>query len=185
MVHDSTDPNERTRLVAVGRVAKTHGRNGEVAVDPLTDFPDRFFDLSRVFVKRAGDESPVACQIETARMHKGRPLVKLSGVSSIDDAEALRGREFLIPESELLPLPEDSFYHFQLEGLLVVDRTAGAVGVAERVLETGGTDVLVVRSADGEETLVPLCRDIVKNVDQEKGRIDIEAPEGLVSLNAN
>jgi 16S rRNA processing protein RimM len=166
-------------------VARSHGREGEVAVDPLTDFPDRFFRLSRVFLKRPESEDWTACEIERARMHKGRPLIKLSGISTIDEAEALRGGEFLVPDSELLPLAEDSFYHFQLQGLSVVDRTEGAIGIAERVLETTGTDVLVVRSAGGEEVLVPLCREIVKKVDRENGRIEIEAPEGLVSLNAN
>jgi 16S rRNA processing protein RimM len=97
----------------------------------------------------------------------------------------LKGRELRIPESELESLPEGSFYQFQIRGLTVRDRAQGEIGVVESVLETGGTDVMVVRGKRGEETLVPLCGEIVKNIDPVRGSVDIDAPEGLVSLNAN
>lgn len=184
-MRDSNEVRDGDRLVAVGRLARTHGRHGELAVDPLTDFPDRFVELERVFVEGAEGAAPMSLRIEALRFHKGRPLVKLEGVSSIEAAEALRGREIRIPERDLVPLPEGSFYHFQMCGLTVADRSRGEIGVVEDVLETGGTDVLVVRGSDGAETLVPLCEEIVRKVDPVNGRIDIEAPEGLVSLNAN
>jgi 16S rRNA processing protein RimM len=177
----------RAGLVAIGRIARAHGRCGEVAVDPLTDFPERFADLERIFVEGpgAGDGEPVAFSIEGFRMHKGRPVLKLAGISSIGEAETLCGRELGIPESELRPLPEGSYYHFQLRGLAVADRASGEIGAVVDVLTTGGTDVLVVRREDGTETLVPLCEEIVRSVDPARGRVEIEAPEGLVSLNAN
>jgi 16S rRNA processing protein RimM len=172
------------RLVAVGRVVKTQGRQGEVAVDPLTGEAERFSALERVFV--AGpDSEAIALRIDSVRLHKGRPVLRLSGVTDIGAAKDLCGKEIRIPEDEVGPLPEGSFYHFQIVGLAVVDRKGGDLGVVERILETGGTDVLVVRSAEGEETLVPLCEEIVRNVDPAEGRIEIEAPEGLVSLNAD
>jgi 16S rRNA processing protein RimM len=184
MGHEPGEVGERSRLVAVGRVAKAQGRYGEVAVDPMTDAPERFSELDRVFVAGPGGES-VARRVESYRMHKGRPILKLSGVTDIGEAKELSGREILILEDEVGLLPEGSFYHFQLVGLAVVDRRSGELGLVERILETGGTDVLVVRGAAGEETLVPLCQEIVTNVDPAGGRIEIEAPEGLVSLNAD
>lgn len=172
------------RLVAVGRVVKTQGRHGEVAIEPMTDDLDRFSALERVFVAGRDGEA-VALGIESARIHKGRPVLKLSGVTDITGAKDLCGKEIRIPEEEVARLPEGSFHHFEIVGLNVVDRTRGDLGVVERILETGGTDVLVVRSAAGEETLVPLCQEIVTKVDPAGGRIEIEAPEGLVSLNAD
>jgi len=183
MSHDSK-PVEWEALVAVGRVARAQGRRGEVAVDPWTSAPERFIGLSRIYVD-GGDSEPVALVVESVRIHKGRPVVKFSGISDIGEAETLRGRELRVPESELESLPEGSFYQFQIRGLTVKDRTRGEIGVIETVLETGGTDLLVVRGKNGEETLVPLCGEIVKNIDPARGSVDIDAPEGLVSLNAN
>jgi 16S rRNA processing protein RimM len=187
-VTEHRDPVLR-ELVAVGRIARAQGREGEVVVDPLTDFPERFGELDRVFLVDAGVTGEAAeadsRRIESCRMHKGRPVLKLAGVSSIGDAEALRGKELRIHEGELLPLPEGSFYHFQLRGFSVSDRARGDIGVVEDVLSTGGTDLLVVRDASGNEILVPFCEAIVRSVDLPRGRVDIEAPEGLVSLNAD
>jgi 16S rRNA processing protein RimM len=178
------EPLEWDGLVALGRVARAQGRHGEVAVDSWTGSPERFTRLSRVYVEGRASE-PLALRVESARIHKGRPVLKFSGISDISAAEALSGCELRIPESELEPLPEGSFYQYRIRGFLVRDRTRGEIGVVENVLETGGTDVLVVRGRKGEETLVPLCGEIVKNIDPLGESVDIDAPEGLVSLNAN
>jgi len=176
-------------LVAVGRVAKAQGRHGEVAVDPWTSAPERFTGFSRIYaegpLELMKDSGPVGLVVESVRIHKGRPVVKFSGISDISEAETLRGLELRIPESELGSLPEGSYYQFQVRGMTVNDRTQGEIGIVENVLETGGTDLLVVRGKRGEETLVPLCGEIVKNIDPVRGSVDIDAPEGLVSLNAN
>jgi 16S rRNA processing protein RimM len=171
-------------LVAVGRVARAVGRRGEVAVDAWSSGPEPFERLSRVYVG-GGSFPPVALGVESVRIHKGRPVVKFSGISSIGEAEGLAGRELRTPESDLPPLPPGRFYQFEIRGLTVNDRARGPIGIVESVMETGGTDVLVVRRASGEETLVPLCQEIVKKIDPARGRVDIDAPEGLVSLNAN
>jgi 16S rRNA processing protein RimM len=176
-------------LVGVGRVARAQGRRGEVAVDPWTSAPERFSGLTRIYVEgppEGGEDSkPVGLIVESVRIHKGRPVVKFAGISDIGEAEGLKGRELRILERELESLPEGSFYQFQIRGLAVTDRARGEIGVVESVLETGGTDLLVVRGKQGEETLVPLCREIVKKIDPDRGSVDIDAPEGLVSLNAN
>jgi 16S rRNA processing protein RimM len=170
-------------LVTIGEVARSHGRRGEVFVNPLTDFPERFNELSRVFVEE-GDGTVVALHIEGVREQGGRPVVKFRGVSNIGEAKELTGCEIRIPESELVPLPLDGFYHYQLVGCRVTDRREGVLGVVEDVLTTGGTDVLVVRDRSGVERLIPLCKEICRSIETEEGKIEIEAPEGLVGLNA-
>ena len=155
-----------------------------VAVDSWTSAPERFAALSKIYLAGEGSK-PSFLEVERVRLHKGRPVVKFFGVSDISAAEALAGRELRVPESELESLPEGRFYQFQVRGLTVKDRVRGEIGVVESVLETGGTDLLVVRGKDGEETLVPLCDEIVKNINPAEGSVDIDAPEGLVSLNAN
>lgn len=171
-------------LVTIGRVAKSQGRKGEVAVNPLTDFPERFLDLPRVFVEADGG-APAALVLEGVRLHKGRPVIKFTGISNIDEAQALAGLELRIPSTDVKPLPEGSFYHFEIAGLEVVDRSHGVLGTAEKILTTGGTDVLVVRSRGGEELLLPFCKEICRRIDVDGGRIEVEVPEGLIELNAD
>jgi 16S rRNA processing protein RimM len=163
-------------LVAIGRVVKPQGRKGEVAVEPLSDRPDRFPELRRAYVPGPGDGARAVTVIE-AWPHKGRFVLKLEGIDSIDQAEALRGLELRIPEDELAPLPEGSYYHHQLRGLRAVDAEGRAVGTVEDILEAGGeAPVLVVKGARGE-TLVPLARDFIREVDLAGGRVVVVVPE--------
>ena len=167
---------EPSELVVIGRVVKPQGRRGEVLVHPLSDRPDRFASLRRAFVTGPGDEVREV-RVTSSWPHKGRHVLKLEGVDSIDDAESLRGSDLGIAEDELAPLPEGSFYHHQLKGLTVADGDGVLVGVVEDLMETGaGAPILVVRGPEGE-TLVPLATDFVKQVDLAGARIVIERPE--------
>jgi 16S rRNA processing protein RimM len=163
-------------MVAIGRVVKPQGRKGEVAVEAFSDRPDRFPSLKTVHV--AGDAGAARpLEVESVWPHKGRFVLKLRGIDSIDAAETLRGLEVRIGEEELAALPAGSYYHHQLKGLAAVDEDGGALGTVHDVLETGGeAPVLSIRHL-GAETLVPLAESFVRSVDLERGRIVIARPQ--------
>jgi 16S rRNA processing protein RimM len=174
----------RTRfadLVQVGCVVRPQGRRGEVVVRSLSDRADRFTTLARAFLPDAkGGAREV--RVERAWPHKGRFVVKLAGVDSIDAAEALRGLELRIAEQELASLPEGSFYHHQLAGLRVEDASGAPLGTVDEVVETGAeARVLVVRDGAGAETLVPFAESFVRCVDLVAGRLVINRPEYVVA----
>src|SRR5439155_1598277 len=82
----------------------------------LSDRPDRFPSLRQAFV--AGDSGAARpVQVRDAWPHKGRFVLKLEGVDSIDEAERYRGLDLRIPEEDLSALPEGSYYHHQLRDL--------------------------------------------------------------------
>ena len=167
------DPSD---LVLIGTVVKPQGRHGEVLVHPHSDRPERFPGLEKVFVA-SGEGVAREAHVTSCWAHKGRFVLKLEGVDSIDEAEKLRQAELRISEDELEALPEGSFYHHQLTGLRAVDADGGEVGVVEDLMETGGeAPILVVRGEAGE-TLVPLVTEFVRDVDLAGGRILIERPE--------
>jgi 16S rRNA processing protein RimM len=171
---------EFSQMVLVGRVVRPQGRRGEVVVLPLTDREDRFAAPGRAFL--AGPDGQAREMRVTASWpHKGRVVLKLEGVDSIDDAERLRGCELRIEEADLPPLPDGSYYHHQLAGLRVLDESGDALGVVESVMETGGeARVLVVRGPEGE-LLVPFASSFVRAVDLEGTRIVIVRPEYVVA----
>ena len=163
-------------MVTIGRIVRPQGRKGEVVVEPLSDRPDRFPSLRQAFVAgQDGSGRPV--QVREAWPHKGRFVLKLEGVDSIDEAERYRGLDLRIPEEDLSALPEGSYYHHQLRDLRVEDAGGREVGRVADVMKTGGeADVLVVRGANGE-TLIPLADAFVRAVDLEGGRVVVLVPE--------
>lgn len=156
--------------VTVARVIKPFGLRGRLVVEPLTDFPDRFATGSALFI----DDQPF--KITASRTQKGRWVLKLKGVDTPEDAEALRGALLQIPESELHPLPQGEYYRFQIIGLLAVTRDGRELGPVKDVLETPANDVYQVQTSDGE-LLVPALPDFVAEIDLQAGRMVVEEME--------
>jgi len=163
-------------LVAIGLVVKPQGRRGEVLTEPLSDRPGRFEALTRAFVPGPGGEAREV-RVSSCWPHKGRFVLKLQGVDSIDAAEGLRGQELRIGEEELAKLPEGSYYYHELRGLSVFDPEGRALGTVKDVLETGaGAPVLAIEHRDREH-LVPLADDFVEQVDVAGGRMIVSHRE--------
>jgi 16S rRNA processing protein RimM len=175
---------EMRGFVAIARIVRPQGRKGEVVAEILTDFPSRFRDLRRVFLDVPGNH-PQAATLEHTWLHKGRVVLKLAGISSIDDAETLRGRLVLVPEEEKVALSPNQYYLWELKGCQVVVENGGMrepLGTVTEVERTGGVDLLHVVD-DSREVLVPFAAAICKVIDPESRLIVIEPPEDLLDLN--
>lgn len=170
-----TEPSCFADLVSIGVVIKPQGRHGEVAVEPLSDRPDRFPELQEAFLPGPGGGA-ITARIDSCRPHKGRFLLKLHGVDSIDAAERLRGQELRIREESLAALGDGEYYHHQLLGLEVEDRKGIPLGTVVRLLETGGEAEVLVVEGEAGEMLVPLAVDFIVRVDLQSGRLVVEPP---------
>lgn len=169
--------------VVVGRVVRPFGRRGEVIVEPLTDDPERFFDLDAAEVAPPR-EAGVRRSLEAVRLHKGRPVVRFSGVSGIAEAESLRAAEVRIRPSERKPLPEGRYYHDDLIGCRAESPDGDRLGEIVGVEDTAGPSLLVLRGPDGSEDLVPFVEALCVSVDPDASRVVLDLPEGLLGLNA-
>src|SRR5215813_13496755 len=167
-------------LISVARIARPQGHRGEVIADLLTDFPERFADLDRAYIKRA-DGRLLVLDLESSRAHKGRVALKFAGFDSINSAEELRGARVMVPRDQLIELPEDTYYDFDLIGCEVVDAEGQQLGRVEEVQDYGAAPLLLVR--DGKrELLIPLVMSICVEIDTERKRILVNPPEGLLDL---
>jgi 16S rRNA processing protein RimM len=97
-----------------------------------------------------------------------RPILRLEGCTSRDDADALRGTALLVPVEEAPPLEEGEFWAHDLVGCEVVDGSE-PVGVVARMVALPSCEALEVG-----ERLIPLVRDAVRSVDLESRRIDVD-----------
>ncbi len=165
-------------LVTIGRIVKPQGRKGEVLAEVISDRPERFSSLRKAFVSGKGGLAREVA-ITTSWPHKGRFVLKLHGVDSIDEAEAYRGMDIRIGEEELEPLPEGSYYHHQLKGLRVEDPQGTELGVVREVMTTGGGAAILVVRGPKDELLLPMADTFVRHVDLDKGRMVAVSPEFL------
>jgi 16S rRNA processing protein RimM len=170
-------PQLEPRYLAIGKVIRAHGLRGEITVAVLTEFPDRFAETEWVYL---GNEFEAeAYRLEGHRWHKHNILLKLSGVTDRTQAEQLRGQLVQVPVEEAMPLPEGSFYLYQLLGLQVITTEGETLGPIVDILETGANDVYVV-NRQGEKLLLPAIADVVRSVDLAKGEMIIKIIDGLL-----
>lgn len=169
-------------LIAVARAVKTRGLRGEIVADLLTDFPERFEGLEKLIaVAPDGKRTPLA--LEDHWFQGGRVILKFAGHDSIEEASALVGYEFAVPESERVELSEDEFYDWELIGCRVETIEGAKLGLVREVLRTGGVEVLVVEKAEnGREHLIPLAETICVEIDIENKLIRVDPPEGLLEF---
>lgn len=162
--------------MAVGRVIKPHGVQGEVRVELMTDLPQRFEWLKVIYV---GERNPRPIAVESVRYHQEFVLLKLAGYPTRTEAEALRNELLQVPEEEAIPLEEGEYFLHQLLGLEVFTEGGQGLGRLTDVLETGANNVFVVVGPGGEH-LIPDIPDVVQEVDVDGGRIVIRPLPGLL-----
>lgn len=165
------------RLIEVGRILGPHGVRGEVAVKRFGESEDLLRPGCELHGRKGALEMTLT--VGAARRHKTNWIVTFEGVASRTEAEALGGTTLLVEADRLPPLPEGTYYNFQLEGLVVRTTDGEDLGRIESVLETGANPVLVIRGAGGE-TLIPSVGQVVREVDLEAGTMTVELIPGLV-----
>jgi 16S rRNA processing protein RimM len=173
-------------LISVAKAVKTRGLRGELVAEMLTDFPERFQGLENLYALAPGGER-LTVTLQSHWFQRDRVVLKFSGYDSIEASSALIGYEFAIPESQRVPLPEDQYYDWELEGCLVEKVDGQTLGPVREIMRTGGVEMLVVeRAAEaGRESgsyLIPLAAAICVEVDVEHKRIRIDPPEGLLEF---
>ncbi len=161
------------QFLIVGRILAPWGIRGEVKVEVITDFPERFAPHNLLYL----DALPF--EIESCRPHGQFLIVKLVTIDSVQAAEKLRGRDLTIPRSELRELPEGLYYAFQIIGLNVVTTGGERLGQVIDIMTTASNDVYIVEGKRGE-ILIPAIEDVVKSIDLKKGEMVIEVIEGLL-----
>jgi 16S rRNA processing protein RimM len=170
-----SSPDIADGYIAIGQILRPWGVRGEVKVALHTDFPERFQQLELVYLGPEARPVPVLA----SRMHQGQALLRLEGYDTPEAAEALRNLWIQVPQDQLMPLPEDEHYVFEMIGVHVVTTDGRDLGEIAEVLITSANDVLVIRSATGE-ILIPYIDDVVAEEDLPARRIVIRPLPGLL-----
>jgi 16S rRNA processing protein RimM len=108
----------------------------------------------------AGEPRVIARRAGTAE----RPILRLEGMSSREDAEALRGLDLLVPDV----LEEDEYWASDLVGCTVVDGDR-VVGVVTRMIALPSCEALEVGPH-----LIPMVRDAIRSIQVGEARIDVD-----------
>ena len=161
-------PISDDRFAVVGRVGSPYGVKGWVHCQSFTEPSENILNYP-LFVQY--ERTWRSLTVAEIRPHKSNFLLKIAGCDDRDEAAVLRGCLLGTDVGEFAAPDENEFYWRDLIGLSVVNETGEELGQVKTLTETGHHDVLVVRSAQGRETLIPFADPFVVDVQLEGRKI--------------
>jgi 16S rRNA processing protein RimM len=170
--------------LSVGKIVGVQGLQGELRINPASDFPERFTAPGPRWLRSNRGGEPTEIQLKKGRQLPGKSIfvVRFDGVDNRSAAEALVGQELLVPADDRPDLAEGEFHLLDLVGLearLIAD--GPAIGTVSDLI-SGGNDLLEVTTTDGRKLLIPFVEAIVPEVQLEAGWLLLTPPPGLLEL---
>jgi 16S rRNA processing protein RimM len=158
-----------SRKIEVALVVKPQGIKGELKLKPLGDGASGLIGLKEVFLSKDA-ESPVS--VTKSWRYKDNAFMALNGVTTRNDAEALRGKKLYIDVGDGGGLEEGVYYVADLIGCAIAGRTGKTLGTLKQVLQNGAADVYVV---SGEKSfMMPALKRVIMSTDIEKKLITVD-----------
>jgi len=164
-------------MYLIGYILKPHGIRGEVKVNPISPYPERFNRLDRVYLR---NDSIQAYSVQSVRISNRFVFLKFSEINSRSEAELLRNYEVLIAKEQLIELEADEFFIHDLVGCDVISENGDSIGKIVEVMQASSNDIYVVQDERGREILVPAIKDVIKKIDIKQKKIKIHLMEGMI-----
>ena len=159
----------RLQFVEAGEIVTTHGIKGEVKVLPWLDSPEDLCDFDRCRID--GKEFV----IEQCRVQKTCNLVKLSGIDTMEAAQAMRGKTVELYREDI---DDEVIFAAELIGMEVFC-DGQMLGRITDVLDYPGNSVYVVRGQ--YEYMIPAVSAFILSTDMEKNEMQVRIIEGMRS----
>ena len=159
----------KLKFIEAGEIVTTHGVRGEVKVLPWIDSAEDLCDFDRCRI------DGVEYKIESCRVQKSCDLVKLSGIDTMEAAQAMRGKTLELYREDI---DDEVIFAAELMGVEVFceDRLLGKI---TDVLDYPGNSVYVVKGE--HEYMIPALKQFILSTDVEKNVMQVKIIEGMRS----
>lgn len=157
----------KLQYLEAGEIVTTHGVRGEMKILPWSDGPDFLMDFDRVLI----DEKQY--DVESCRIQKTCNLLKVTGIDTVEDAQALRGKTVKVFREDA---PADLIFIAELIGVRVFCENE-EIGVIADVLDYPGNKVYVVRGE--HEYMIPAVKAFVLSTDLQENVMRVRLIEGM------
>lgn len=171
-------PNPSNDFIVLATIVRPHGLKGEVKVSLSCSGLDRLVSCKTLRLVKEGQELK-RVTVGRSFMHPdGDAVVRLKEVAGVDEAETLRGAYLAVREGEQPELPPDTYYLDELVGLNVATVTGEDLGRIEEVMDGLANGVCVVKKGE-KETLIPVLKSVIREVDLKGRRMTVELAEEI------
>lgn len=160
------------KIVMIGSVLRNHGVHGAMVAGIENRQSIPWNPGMTVFLGN-DPEHLVPFVVRKFRFMGKDVRLELDGINDPEWVRKMSGSGLWISADLLKPLPDGSYYHYQLIGLSVQTSAGRDLGRLMDVMKTGANDVFIVGYGK-DEYLIPAIPDVIKHVDLESGVMVIE-----------
>ena len=160
--------------ICVGAISGAFGVQGEVRLKSFCTDPEDIASYGPLW----SEDGTRQFKLKLTRPVAGGLGARLTGITTKEEADALKGTSLYVDRKRLPRLPDDEFYHADLIGLEVRDPGGKLLGTVRAVHNHGAGDLLEISGA-GTDLLLPFTLAVIPTVDLAAGRIIADPPEGI------
>ncbi len=162
--------------ICVGAIAGSFGLQGEVRLKSFCSSPEAIATYGPLTT----EDGTSSFTVKLTRPVANGLGARLTGVTTKEQADALKGTSLYADRTKLPSLPDDEYYYTDLIGMEVRDTGGALIGTLHAVHNHGAGDLLEI-TGPGLKTplLLPFTRAIIPTVDLGARRIVADLPEGL------
>lgn len=170
--------DNRDTRVCLGAIAGAHGVRGDVRIKTFTGDPMDVGAYGALTTEDGGRRFEIA----NVRLNKDQVVATLKGVTTREDAQALKGTRLYVERASLPDLEEeDTWYHADLIGLEARGADGALIGKVAAIYDFGAGDLIeIALEGSGKLVMVPFTAETVPEVDPDAGRLTLIPPEGLI-----
>ena len=159
----------KLQYIEAGEIVTTHGVRGEVKVLPWLDDPEMLCEFDRCRID--GREYTM----EQVRVQKTCNLVKLQGIDTMEEAQAMRGKTMELYREDI---DDEVIFAAELIGVEVYSE-GSMIGKIKEVLDYPGNSVYVVKGE--HEYMIPAVKAFILSTDVDSNRMEVKLIEGMRS----
>ena len=160
----------------IAKITSVSGKKGAVKIVSYSDYPERFNNLSMVYLDFFGEKKSFL--VENVKPNKNFFIVKFKNFNSDKDSGILVGKEIFVDKENLVKLPDNHFFIHDLIGSSVIKNDI-VLGVIKEVLQYPANDVYVVIDKNGNETLIPAVLKFIESFDSLNKILKLKSEEDL------
>jgi 16S rRNA processing protein RimM len=151
-----------TEYFLIAKIVSAEGDKGFLKINSLSDDPERFNTLEKVFIDFWGEKKIFSLQSVVRK--KENILIKFEGFDDKQTVDVLIGKEIFVDKENLRKLPKGHYYIHDIVGSKVL-RNDEDFGIVTDVYSIDTNDVYEIRTTNGEEILIPSVQEFIESID--------------------
>ncbi len=163
----------------IGTVVSKHGYKGDIKINISPFNLNNFLDLTHLFIELDGCFIPFSIN-EMRSFSKNVLILKLKEINSEKEVDEIIHKNIYVDSTKIESIKDSGFFYNDLINFNVF-KDSQKIGTIENINTELPQAVFEIKY-DSRLVLVPIHKDLIKEIDKENNIIHLDIPDGLLEI---